>query len=328
MKKIIVLMILAISAFALNTTSLLQAKKEADALYKKTKNVYKPIEILRKENIDEAVENKPALLTAKQYADLLYDYAYLLVHTADDTHRHINQQNAEKILLQAKKYAPNDTKIQLLLAQSYLMYFKFSVRTEFGWGVDHYPHDESWRTTLPPLLKQAYIEYVTLCKTKNIQPQLTDEEWLIVKRQRLFIEYYSTFSKEQPKYGGYHKPYKKGFENICKEYVTQLNQMPDDKYLQCSRYVVDGNGLFTIKPIVTMDWRKQINFYLVTYKGESLLDNYGSLYLKKDNDHSCTYQYVDFNLTLQIRNSDDCRYKLEKHFFKNQDTNITNKKDN
>ena len=65
-------------------------------------------------------------------------------------------------------------------------------------------------TTLPPLLKQAYIEYVALCKTKNIQPQLSDEEWLIVKRQRLFIEYYSTFSKEQPQYGGYHEPYKKG----------------------------------------------------------------------------------------------------------------------
>jgi hypothetical protein len=147
----------------------------------------------------------------------------------------------------------------------------------------------------------------------------------------LFIEYYSTFSKEQPEYGGYHKPYKKGFENICKEYVAQLNKMPDDEYLQCSRYVVDGNGLFTIEPpVVSKDWRKHIYGYLVNYKGEKFVDDYAFLALKKNDKNYCSYQYVDFKLAVQKKSNGESEcFKQNKHFFfKNQDTNTTNKKDN
>lgn len=324
-------MILVTSVFALNVTSLLKAQKEADAVYKKTKNVYKPIDILRKANIDEAVENKPASLTAKQYADLLYDYAYLLVHTVDDTVRNKNQQKAEMILLQAKKYAPKDTRIQLLLARSYLIYFKFSRRTELGWGVNHRPYDTSWQLRLSPLMKKAYVEYVKLCKEQNIEPRLRDDEWLIVKRCRLFIEYYSTFSKKQLKYGPKAKPYKKGFENICSEYVAQLNKMPDDKYFQCSRYPTDNKGLFKIKPFITKDWRTEVNYYFVQYNNEQFIDYYDSLQLKKaqryggipgSENNICLYQYVDFHSGVQGNEEGGC-FDPKNHFLKPYDLNIT-----
>ncbi len=309
---------------------LMQAQQEAHIIHAKTKDVYRPIEILRKAGIDTITENIPEELTQKQYVALLFDYATYLYDTADDTHRHINQQTVQKVLIQAQKYTPDDTALQLLLARSYLRHFKFSVRTEFGWGVDNYPHDESWRNILPFLLKQAYTDYVTLCQTKNIQPKLTDEEWLIVKRQRLFIEYYSTFTKEQPKYGPDHKRYKPEFENICSEYVAQLNKMPDNGYLQCSRYMAGVNGLFTIEPpVVSKDWRKHIYGYIVKFRNEEFVDNYISLSLKENDEHSCTYQYVDFNLEWQKRGNGESEcYKQEKHFFFNQDTNTSNKKDN
>jgi uncharacterized protein len=311
----------------------LDAMKEAQAAYEKNKNVYKPIEILRKVKIDEIVKNRPDTLSPKQYSALLFDYATYLYDTADDTHRHINQQTVQKVLIQAKKYTPDDTALQLLLARSYLRHFKFAVRTEFGWGVDGYPYDESWRNILPSLLKQAYTDYITLCQNKNIQPKLTDEEWLIVKRQRLFIEYYSTFTKEQPKYGDYHEPYKKGFENICQEYVAQLNQMPDDEYMQCSRYAIGKNAAFIIEPpVVSKDWRKHIYRHIVHYKGEEFIDSYRYLQLKnvprKSINHRCYYQFVDFNLEWQKRGNGESEcYKQNKHFFFNQDTNTSNKKD-
>lgn len=337
-KLIFLLMFLIGNLFALDVQDLMQAQQEAHNIYAKTKDVYRPIEILRNAGIDTIVEHKPEGLTPDYYSSILFDYAKYLYDTADDTHRHINQKTVQDVLIQAKKYTSNDTAMQLLLARSYLRHFKFAVRTHLGWGVNYYPNDESWEWTIPSAMKQAYVDYVNICQAQTIQPQLTDEEWLIVKRQRLFIEYHSTFSKEQPKYGVVSEPYKKGFENICKEYVAQLNQMPDDEYLQCSRYAVNDNAAFRIEPIITEDWRKQINFHLVHYKNEEFLDRYWYLELKGANnqglfnvaiEHICFYQYVDFNLTRQIRhNESNCRYELEKHFFKNQDTNTSNTKDN
>lgn len=337
MKQLFILfMILVGNVFALDVQSLIQAQQEAHNIYDKTKDVYRPIEILRNAGIDTIVEHKPEGLTPEHYSSILFDYAKYLYDTADDTHRHINQKTVQDVLIQAKKYTSNDPSMQLLLARSYLRHFKFAVRTGLGWGVNHYPRDESWEWTIPSAMKQAYADYVNMCQTQTIQPQLTDVEWLIVKRQRLFIEYYSTFSNEQPQYGDFHEPYKKGFETICKEYVAQLNQMPDDEYLQCSRYAVDKNASFGIEPIITEDWRKQINFHLVIYKGEKFVDDYAYLQLKgldydgihSNEEHTCFYQYVDFNLTRQIRSSRDCRYKLEKHFFKYKDINTSNTKDN
>ncbi|MBP1680711.1 MAG: hypothetical protein H6Q35_1050 [Proteobacteria bacterium] len=317
---------------------LMQAQQEAHNIYAKTKDVYRPIEILRKAGIDTIVEHKPEGLNPEHYSSILFDYATYLYDTADDTHRHINHKTVQDVLIQAKKYTFNDTSMQLLLARSYLRHFKFAVRTHLGWGVNHYPNDESWEWTIPSAMKHAYVDYVNMCQTQTIQPQLSDEEWLIVKRQRFFIEYHSTFSKEQPKYGVVSEPYKKGFETICKEYVAQLNQMPDDEYLQCSRYAVGNNASFNIEPIITEDWRKQINFHLVHYKNEEFLDSYWYLELKGANnqglfnvsiEHTCFYQYVDFNLSRQKRGNGESEcYKPEKHFFKNQDTNTSNTKDN
>lgn len=338
MRFIAISIILVGNIFALDVQGLMQAQQEAHTIYDKTKDVYRPIEILRKAGIDTIVEHKPEGLTPEHYSSILFDYAKYLYDTADDTYRHINQKTVQDVLMQVKKYSSNDTALQLLLARSYLRHFKFAVRTGLGWGVNHDPHDESWEWTIPSAMKQAYVDYVNMCQTQTIQPQLTDEEWLIVKRQHLFIEYYSTFSNEQPQYGDFHEPYKKGFENMCKEYVAQLNQMPDDEYLQCSRYVTDKNASFGIEPIITEDWRKEINYHLVNYKNEEFLDSYWYLELKGANgkgfptvtvEHTCFYQYVDFNLTRQKRSNGESQcYKQEKHFFKNQDTNTSNTKDN
>ena len=339
MKQLFILfMILVGNLFALDVQGLIQAQQEAHNIHVKTKDVYRPIEILRKAGIDTIVEHKPEVLDSEHYSSILFDYATYLYDTADDTHRHINQKTVQDVLIQAKKYTSDDTAMQLLLARSYLRHFKFAVRTHLGWGVDHYPHDESWEWTIPSAMKQAYADYVNMCQTQTIQPQLTDEEWLIVKHQRLFIEYYSTFSKEQPQYGDFHEPYKKGFETICKEYVAQLNKMPDDEYLQCSRYAVDKNAPFGIEPIIDKEWPYELYYHMVDYKGEEFLDRYSYLELKGANgkgfpdvtvEHTCFYQYVDFNLTRQKRSNgkSEC-FKQDKHFFKSQDTNTSNTKDN
>lgn len=331
-------MIFVGNVFALDVQGLMQAKKEAHNIYETTKDIYLSIEILRKAGIDTIVEHKPEGLIPEHYSSILFDYAKYLYDTADDTHRHINQKTVQDVLIQAKKYTSNDIDMQLLLARSYLRHFKFAVRTHLGWGVNYYPNDESWEWTIPSAMKQAYVDYVNMCQTQTIQPKLTDEEWLIVKRQRLFIEYHSTFSKEQPKYGVVSEPYKKGFETMCKEYVAQLNQMPDDEYLQCSRYAANDNAAFRIEPIIDKEWPYELYYHMVDYKGEEFLDRYWYLELKGANnqglfnvsiEHTCFYQYVDFNLTRQKRSNgkSEC-FKQEKHFFKNQDTNTSNTKGN
>jgi hypothetical protein len=330
MKKIVMLLMVVMSVWAVDTASLLKAQKEAKALYKKTKNVYPSIKILDDAGIKEILKNKPDGLSQKQYADLLEDYALYHIYTDDDGMHGKNLHIAIDSLEKIKSLTPNDAQIYLLQGRAYLKLFRFSVATRLISSYSTYKvfYDESY-TTIPPAMKAAYVKYAQLVKEQNIPLQLSQEEKLIVNRQRMFIDYYSSFKKKEPWWNKTPswenpKPYKKEFENICHEYVTMLNQMPDNNLTECSRYV-NGTGSFIIKPVISEDWRTEINYYLVYYKKEEFIDHYDFLQLSNQQKYNglpntikdvCFYRYVDFNLTRQINDISNCSYKLEKHFFK------------
>ena len=233
MKKIIILiMVLVVSVWASDTQALLKAQKEAQKKYVSSKNVYQPIKLLDKAGIKEAIETKPKSLTTKQYNDLLKDYAKYHIYTNDDIMHGKNLRLAINLLTKVCENKSEDSEIYLLQARAYLKLFKFSLNTTMIPST-FYQHDQAYDesyTIIPPKMKYAYMKYVELAKEQGIKPQLTKEEHHIVNRDRMFIEWDSTFTGKQSWWPRHPKPkkYKKGFENICSEYVDMLNHMPDN----------------------------------------------------------------------------------------------------
>ena len=291
---------------------LLIARDKAYKQYTKTKNVYPSIDILKKAGIKKILNTKPDNLTNKQYSKLLENYSLYHIYTAEDMMHGENLHLAINLLQKIKILTPNDADMHLLQARAYLKLFRFSIFTSlissraFNYK---YAKDPSYKT-IASKMKKVYMKYVKLAKKQNLKINLTSEENYIVKRQRVFIDWYTTFKAKKswvPVLSV--SKSKKGFENICKEYVNMLNHMPDNNLTECSRYVnVDESGFEYISYENAPDNYKygqetiegSIFTHLLKYKNKYFLDQYSALYLaktfkKEAEENVCKYMLVDFN---------------------------------
>jgi hypothetical protein len=118
------------------------------------------------------------------------------------------------------------------------------------------------------------------------------------------------------------EPYKQGFENVCHEYVTMLNQMPDDNLTECSRYVnVDDSEFeYVVRENLPEKLKiheqifKNVTSHSIMYKHKNLSDDYEILWFydeDKNNRFMCKYIFIDFSIVMQNKVS-DC-YKIENY---------------
>lgn len=301
----------------------IKAKKE----YEKTRDVYKAIPLLENAGIRAIIEKRPSFLSEEAYLTYLEAYAFYYINTVEDTVHGNNLEYAQKILIHLTTIFPKEKELYLMLGRSYMDLFRFSARATFIHSFRTITQDsENWRRS-PYLAKQAYLKYVQLCKEEGTQSRLTQEEQTIVKRDRMFMEYYSSFTgraqRYTPPYYEESVKYKQGFENVCSEFVAMLNTLPDDNLTACSRYVNEKDSKFEYVRAenVPEQFRKYItngeyvNWHLFKYKGEYFVDNYralvaGNTFVEFMQDgaralvnmsvDSCDYQYVDLREERQL----------------------------
>ena len=85
-KIILLLFILGVSLFALDTQTLLKAHKEALQTYQSKKDIYKSIALLKAAGIENILKEKPKEMTDGKYMQLLNDYGFFLQKSADFDH--------------------------------------------------------------------------------------------------------------------------------------------------------------------------------------------------------------------------------------------------
>jgi hypothetical protein len=304
-------------------TAYLNAEQE----YEKSHNVYKTIPLLENAGIRAIVDKRPSFLGEETYVTYLKTYASYYINTVEDTVHGDNLEYAQKILTHLTTIQPKDKEIYLLLGRSYMDLFRFSARASFIHnfrGISQ--HIEDWRRT-PYLAKQAYLAYVQRCQEEGVPPGLSKEEQAIVERDRLFIEYFSSFTGRAqryfPPFYEENLKWQPGFENVGSEFVAMLNTLPDDELTKCSRYVNEADSAFEYVRVEDVPEKYQsyfkngeyIHWHLFKYKGEYFVDEYGVLvagdsFLKFMEDgaeafanmsiDSCDYQIVDLRLRDQF----------------------------
>jgi len=283
--------------------------------------------------LKKSIAKRPKEFSKQKYADFLKDVA--LFHFNKDEENESGGSNlhlAIDLLEKIKPLTPNDAQIYLLQGRAYLRLFRFSVRSGLisSHSIHKVSRDQSY-TTIPPAMKADYVEYAKLAQEQHLTLQLTAEEELIVKRQRMFFDYFSTFEgkgiwwESLSDWEAKETMYKKGFENICHEYVTMLNQMPDNNLTECSRYVNEDDSEFEfvassskVKELQMLNQNrdKNIFFHYFFYKKIKFFDTYEFSQLNSekmyggefDTRHNiCLYQYVDFKI-LWKKSSYKCKY--------------------
>ncbi len=304
-------------------TAYLNAQQE----YEKSHNVYKTIPLLENAGIRAIVDKRPSFLGEETYATYLKAYATYYINTVEDTVHGDNLEYAQKVLTHLTTILPKDKELYLLLGRSYIDLFRFSARAKFigNFGTISDNRDD-WRRT-PYLAKQAYLAYVQRCQDEGVPPRLSKEEQAIVERDRLFIEYFSSFTGRAQRYFPpfYEKSLKwrPGFENVCSEFVAMLNTLPDDELTKCSRYVNEADSAFEYVRVEDVPEKYQsyfknseyIHLHLFKYKEKYFVDLYSVLvagdtfierqkkqaygYVSSPRD-SCGYQIVDLRLKDQF----------------------------
>ncbi len=304
-------------------TAYLNAQQE----YEKSHNVYKTIPLLENAGIRAIVDKRPSFLSEETYAAYLKTYASYYINTVEDTVHGDNLEYAQKILTHLTTILPNDKDLYLLLGRSYMDLFRFSARARFIHnfrGISQ--NSENWRRT-PYLAKQAYLAYVQRCQDEGISPSLSKEEQAIVERDRLFIEYFSSFTgrvqRYFPPFYEERLKWKPGFENVGSEFVAMLNTLPDDELTKCSRYVNEADSAFEYVRVEDVPEKYQsyfknseyIHLHLFKYKEKYFVDLYSVLvagdtfierqkkqaygYVSSPRD-SCGYLYIDFREERQL----------------------------
>jgi len=301
--------------------SIKKAIQEARVLYEKSKNVYPSIKKLDAVGAQKIIQNSSEHIMDETYIHFLKEYAFYYIYTAEDLMHGKNLHLAIDILEKLKSITPDDAQIYLLQGRAYLRLFRFSLNTMLisSYSTEKIAHDESFRT-IPPAMKATYVKYTQIAKAQNLPMELTQEEQFIVQRQRMFFDYYSNFDGKRPWYNPNidllehmpKEPYKQGFENVCHEYVTMLNQMPDDNLTECSRYVNVDDSEFEYVTYEdapeeykygkeTMD--KNIFTHVVKHKKEYFLDQYEDFYLASTfngiEQYMCRYIFTDFSKVMQ-----------------------------
>ena len=273
------------------------------------------------------LRNVHRFFSEETYATYLKTYASYYITTVEDTVHGDNLEYAQKILTHLTTILPNDKELYLLLGRSYMDLFRFSARARFIHnfrGISQ--NSENWRRT-PYLAKQAYLAYVQRCQDEGISPSLSKEEQAIVERDRLFIEYFSSFTGRAQRYFPpfYEErlKWKPGFENVGSEFVAMLNTLPDDELTKCSRYVNEADSAFEYVRVEDVPEKYQsyfknseyIHLHLFKYKEKYFVDLYSVLvagdtfierqkkqaygYVSSPRD-SCGYLYIDFREERQL----------------------------
>jgi uncharacterized protein len=315
-----------------------KAIQEARALYEKSKNVYPSIKKLDAVNAKKIILNSSTDTMDETYIHFLKEYAFYYIYTAEDLMHGKNLHLAIDILEKLKSITPDDAQIYLLQGRAYLRLFRFSLNTMLisSYSTEKIANDESFRT-IPPAMKATYVKYTQVAKAQNLPMELTKEEQLIVQRQRMFFDYYSNFDGKRPWYNPNidllehmpKEPYKQGFENVCHEYVTMLNQMPDDNLTECSRYVNVDDSEFeyvtyedapeNLKSYFEEGWNNSASARVVKYKNDFLGSSFTKLWVPVDeryldnqtSQYICKYIFIDFSIVMQNKVS-DC-YKIENY---------------
>ncbi|MDD3816619.1 MAG: hypothetical protein PHI89_00855 [Thiovulaceae bacterium] len=311
--------------------SIKKAIQEARVLYEKSKNVYPSIKKLDAVGAQKIIQNSSEHIMDETYIHFLKEYAFYYIYTAEDLMHGKNLHLAIDILEKLKSITPDDAQIYLLQGRAYLRLFRFSLNTMLisSYSTEKIAHDESFRT-IPPAMKATYVKYTQIAKAQNLPMELTQEEQFIVQRQRMFFDYYSNFDGKRPWYNPNidllehmpKEPYKQGFENVCHEYVTMLNQMPDDNLTECSRYVnVDDSEFeYVVRENLPEKLKiheqifKNVTSHSIMYKHKNLSDDYEILWFydeDKNNRFMCKYIFIDFSIVMQNKVS-DC-YKIENY---------------
>ncbi len=264
------------------------AYTKAEKIYAQTHNVYKTIPILENANIRNIIEKRPSFISKEQYKAYMLTYAKYYINTVEDTVHGRNLLYAQRILTHLTTIFPKNKELYLMLGRAYMELFAHSARARFISSFIRWDSSDAWRK-MPYLAKQAFLQYMKLCKAENVQPELTKEEDSIVKRNRLFIEYYhSSFSgKAMPYMPAYTETYKKGLQNVCRDFIAMLNTMPDDNLTACSRYVNKKNSAFEYVKAedVPQKYKKYfsskeyVSWHLFKYKGVYFVDEYDALIL-------------------------------------------------
>jgi len=313
--------------------NLLEAQQIASENYAKSKKVYPSIDALRKAGIDKILKKRPEGLASKQYNSLLSDYALYLFHTDDDIMHGKNLHKTIDLLNQVIQNSSDDAEIYLRLARTYKGLFVFSKRTTkfiSGRMYQSDAYDDSY-ATMAPVMKKAYVDYVNVCKRKAITPQLTEQEWMIVKRNQMFFDYHSTYNRKSlwlPTMDGAQE-YKPSLTNVCSDYVDMLNHLPDDNMTECSRYVNQKNSQFQYVTQEQMPQQYQnllrkddlfgtVSGHYVKYKNEYFIDSFGdselisaqadleSIKIGYLNKEYCKYMFIDFRKTTYQKGSSSC----------------------
>ena len=317
----------------INIDNLLEAQKIASENYAKSKNIYPSIDMLKRAGIEKIFKKQPLNLSPEQYASLLSDYALYLSQTDDDIMHGKNLHKSIDILTIVVAINSDNPELHLRLARAYKELFIFSKRTTkfiSGRMYQSDAYDDSY-ITMAPVMKKAYVDYVNVCKRKGITPQLTEQEWMIVKRNQMFFDYHSTYNRKSlwlPTMDG-QQEYKPTLTNVCSDYVEMLNHLPDNNMTECSRYVNQKNSQFQYMTKVQMPQQYQIllrkddllgtvSGHYVKYKNEYFIDSFGdselisaqadleSIKIGYLNKEYCKYMFIDFRKTTYQKGESSC----------------------
>lgn len=310
MRNIIVLMMLAISLWAVNTQQLLQAYKEALNVYKmKDKDFYKSIEILRKAGMHKILDSKPKNMDKQDYINLLNDYGFFLSLT-NDSNLYVlaNYCEAKKVLEKVKELSPERVPIYLNLGDLYwkmytthsriYSYNAMSVRHRYSnKGGDCFNRPD--KPTFPYLAKQMYLEYEKRMKLLNKKNKIPKRIKFILENNKVFVlirDYWPENRTET--------------FNPCTDYITALNSLSEEERSYCNRDLSKASSDFKELPWSSLSEKNQERFYLNYRRGKAIhfqfkdwlyVDTKYTLYekfkLEKDSyTKSCRYNFLDLNL--------------------------------
>jgi tetratricopeptide (TPR) repeat protein len=323
MKNIIVLMMLSMSLWAVNTQQLLQAHKEALKVYQtKDRDFYKSIEILRKAGIQKILDDKPKDMSKQDYIHLLNDYGFFLSLTKiENLYVFVNYCEAKQALEKVKALDPNRIPVYLNLGDLYWkLFLAWENMTAYNTGVMRKFQDSKCmyqeEPTYPYMAKQMYLKYAKQMKTANKEEQIPKRLDFILNNDKMFVLTHD-----------YRANYRNATFHPCQDYITALNSLPEAERTYCNRDISKVETPFKVVDWKDVEEKIRKRYHYLEWINVNYSDNVAFKYKNKlciNADFElwqrslygnymvkgCKYKYLDLNLKHFIYPS--CETKGEK----------------
>lgn len=306
MRSLIILLMLTISLWAVNTQQLMQAHKEALQAYKEDYNFYKSIDILRKSGIQNIFDKKPKDLSKQEYIGLLNDYGYFLSLTEiDNYYVFVNYCEAKQTLEKVKALDANKTPVYLNLGDLYwklflawenMMAYNSGVMRKFKNSKCMYQE----KPTFPYLAKQMYKEYAKRMKAVGKEDKIPKRLNFILNKDKMFVLTHDYWANDRDT--TFHP---------CQDYITALNSLPEAERTYCNRDISKLETSFKMLDWKDVDEKLRKRFsgawldgsydsrsVAYKYQNKSYF-NRGSKLWGEDGKYfvpQCKYEYLDLNL--------------------------------